>query len=234
MKKISIALLSSLLVSGANVWAEGTAETVAAPPAEAVAATEAAPVEAATAPAGPGDAAAGQAKSAVCAGCHGTDGNSMVPVFPNLAGQHQDYLFTQLQAFKSGTRKDPSMAPMVAGLNEQDMRNLSAYYSSQASKAGTPPPKYDALLGERVYKGGNKENQVAACMACHGPNGSGNPAAGYPAIKGQKSAYTKKQLESFKSGARSGTAAADIMKNVASRLSSEEMDAVSGYLAGLK
>lgn len=81
-----------------------------------------------------GDAAAGKAKSAVCTACHGADGNSTNPLWPNLAGQHAAYMVKQLKDFKSGARKDPVMAPMAAPLSETDMENLSAYYASQKQK----------------------------------------------------------------------------------------------------
>jgi cytochrome c553 len=81
-----------------------------------------------------GDAAAGKAKSAVCAACHGPTGTSPNPIWPNLAGQKEAYLLKQLKDFKSGTRKDPMMAPMALPLSDQDMANLAAYYSSQKQK----------------------------------------------------------------------------------------------------
>lgn len=77
------------------------------------------------------DAAAGKAKSAVCASCHGPDGNSSNPIWPNLAGQKEQYLAKQIKAFRDGTRKDPMMAPMVAGLSDDDIANLAAYYAAQ-------------------------------------------------------------------------------------------------------
>ena len=78
-----------------------------------------------------GDAAAGKAKSAICAACHGPTGHSMNPMWPNLAGQKEQYLAKQIKAFRDGTRKDPTMAPMVAGLSDDDIANLAAYFSAQ-------------------------------------------------------------------------------------------------------
>ncbi|MGV6852593.1 MAG: c-type cytochrome [bacterium] len=78
-----------------------------------------------------GDIEAGKAKSAVCAGCHGANGKSAVPIYPNLAGQHAQYIVTQLKAFKAGERKNPIMAPMAAPLTDADMENLAAYFESQ-------------------------------------------------------------------------------------------------------
>ena len=78
-----------------------------------------------------GDAAAGKAKAAICASCHGPTGISMSPLWPNLAGQKEQYLIKQIKAFRDGTRQDPMMAPMVAALSDTDIENLAAFYSSQ-------------------------------------------------------------------------------------------------------
>jgi len=123
-----------------------------------------------------GDAAAGQAKAAACASCHGADGNSANPDWPKLAGQHDKYLAKQLADFKAGNRKNAMMAPMAAGLSEQDMADIAAFFSSQTLSGGKSDPKLvDA--GEKLYRGGNATTGVAACMACHGPSGMGNPQA---------------------------------------------------------
>jgi cytochrome c553 len=78
-----------------------------------------------------GDVEAGKAKSAMCASCHGANGISMSPLWPNLAGQKEQYLIKQIKAFRDGTRQDPMMAPMVAALSDADIENLAAYYSAQ-------------------------------------------------------------------------------------------------------
>ncbi|WP_043108524.1 c-type cytochrome [endosymbiont of unidentified scaly snail isolate Monju] len=179
-----------------------------------------------------GDAAAGQAKSGTCAGCHGADGNSVAANFSKLAGQHENYLLKQLQDFKSGKRKDPTMTAMVAPLSEQDMANLAAYFSSQKVKPGkTAEDKLE--LGQTIYRAGNATSGVAACAACHSPTGAGNPQAKFPALKGQHAGYVVKQLKAFRSGARSNDAGS-MMRGVASKLTDAEIEAVAQYVQGLQ
>ena len=124
-----------------------------------------------------GDAQAGQSKSATCAGCHGADGNSTNPEWPKLAGQHAGYLAKQIGDFKAAEhRNNAMMAPMVAGLNDQDILDLAAFYSGQQTAPGYAEGDEDTLaLGRTIYLGGNKESGVAACTSCHGPRGHGNP-----------------------------------------------------------
>jgi len=180
-----------------------------------------------------GNAAAGKTKSAACAACHNADGNSSAnPLWPKLAGQHQKYIAKQLKDFKAGkTRRDPLMAGMVAALSEQDMADLGAYFESQTRKLGRADKKL-VTLGEKVYRGGNATTGVAACIACHGPTGAGNAAAGFPAIGGQHAAYSSKALNDFKSGARSNDPN-KMMRDIAGRMSDDEIKAVSDYIGGL-
>jgi cytochrome c553 len=178
-----------------------------------------------------GNVAAGKAKSAVCAGCHGVDGNSAAPNFPKLAGMDGAYTAAQLADFKSGARKDPMMAGMVAGLSKKDMENLGAYYAAQKRSPGLARADKDALEKARLlYRGGNPKMGIAACMACHGPAGTGMPPR-FPAVSGQHAAYSQKQLLEFKSGARRNDAG--IMGPIAFKLSEAEIKAVSEYMAGL-
>ncbi len=181
-----------------------------------------------------GDAKAGQTKATnlACAGCHGTDGNSIGPTFPNLAGQHADYIVQQLKAFKSEARSDPSMTPMAMPLTEQDMLDLAAYFSEQPVKIGAASEEL-VKLGQKIYRGGKKETNVPTCAGCHGPQGLGNPAANYPAVKGQRSEYTLKQLKDYQSGTRKPEGKAAIMRDIASKMSEDEMKAVTDYMQGL-
>lgn len=181
-----------------------------------------------------GDAAAGQAKSAICAACHGIDGNSAVPNWPKLAGQHEQYLNRQLQLIKVGSRMVPEMMGITPGLSEQDMADLSAYFASQEITGGVADTS-KAVLGERIYRAGNSDSGVPACMSCHGPAGEGNPLAGYPALAGQHAVYTSKMLTRFRSGESwgEGDKASSIMNGSASELSDEEIEAVASYLQGL-
>ncbi|MEE4293904.1 MAG: c-type cytochrome [Xanthomonadales bacterium] len=181
-----------------------------------------------------GDAAAGQAKSAICAACHGVDGNSMVPTWPKLAGQHEQYLVRQATLIKAGARMVPEMAGITPGLTEQDIEDLSAYFSSQTSNGGVADP-LKVELGERIYRAGNAESGVPACMACHGPAGEGNPLAGYPVLAGQHSVYTAKMLKGFRAGENWGEkdAQSQIMNGSAAHLTDEEIEAVASYIEGL-
>jgi cytochrome c553 len=174
---------------------------------------------------------AGKAKSAVCAGCHGADGNGGAdPSWPKLAGQDAAYLVKQLKDFKSGARKDPIMAGMVAGLSDSDMANLGAYFASLKPTTGTARSADIAKQGERIYRGGIASRGVAACMSCHGPSGAGIPPH-FPRVSGQKNAYTKKQMLAFKAGTRTNDG--KVMTMIAFKLSEGEIDALSEYMAGL-
>ena len=179
-----------------------------------------------------GDAAAGKTKSAVCAACHGADGNSPAnPLWPKLAGQHESYVVKQLQAFKNGERKDPTMAPMAMPLSDEDMADLAAYFAGQNKSIGsTDADKLE--LGEKIYKGGLADRKIAACMACHGPSGAGNPASVYPSVNGQHAAYVSKSLKDFRSGTRT-TDPAGMMRDVVKFMSDAEIEAVSSYIQGL-
>ena len=183
---------------------------------------------------GAGDPQAGQAKAALCVACHGPDGNSINAEWPKLAGQHEHYLLRQLILFKSGQRNNPIMAGMVAGLNEQDMANLAAFYAAQRTKPGvTDQSLYHR--GRQLYLAGNERSGVPACTACHGPTGRGNPASGYPALAGQHATYIGNTLRAFRLGAVWGhdDAANDVMSVVADELTDAEIDAVSAFIQGL-
>ncbi|EGV52002.1 cytochrome c4 [endosymbiont of Riftia pachyptila (vent Ph05)] len=178
-----------------------------------------------------GDAAAGQTKSATCAACHGPDGNSLNPQWPKLAGQHAKYIERQIADFKSGARKDPVMTAQAALIQEQDIPNLAAYFSSQKRNAGTAAADKVAL-GEKIYRAGNAATGVSACMACHGPSGSGNPQANFPSLAGQHAPYVEKALKDFRSGGRTNDTG-KMMQGVANRMSDEEIAAVAQYVQGL-
>jgi len=178
------------------------------------------------------DIEAGKAKSASCAACHGADGNSVNPMWPTLAGQHASYLVKQLMDFKQGRRENAVMAGMVAGLNDDDMKDLAAYFESQAPKAVA----FDGELiekGENIYRGGITETQMAACMGCHSPSGQGNGPAGWPALRSQHPEYIVAQLQNFKSGSRANDAGG-MMRNLVGRMSEAEMKAVAAYVAGIQ
>lgn len=178
-----------------------------------------------------GRAAAGKGKTVVCAGCHGADGNSAAPNFPKLAGMDGAYVAKQLTDFKSGARKDPTMSAMAAGLSKKDMENIGAYYASQKRTSGTAQASAESMKkAEILYRGGNPNMGIAACMACHGPAGAGIPAR-YPVVSGQHAQYSQKQLYDFKSGARSNDG--NVMTAIAFKLSDTEIKALAQYMAGL-
>jgi cytochrome c553 len=178
-----------------------------------------------------GDAATGKAKAAPCAACHGVDGGGGGdPSWPKLAGQFPEYLVEQLEAFKKGERKNPLMTPQAAKLSEQDMQDLAAYYASQPLKPGAAATKELVQSGGRLYRGGNAQTGVPACMSCHGPAGRGIPPH-FPRVTGQNAAYTAKQLADFRNNQRADEHG--IMNPVAARLTEAEIKAVSEYMAGL-
>jgi cytochrome c553 len=179
-----------------------------------------------------GDPVKGKALSATCAACHGPDGNSAVSTYPKLAGQHASYIAKQLQDYKSGAKENAIMSGMAAPLGDQDILDLAAYFSSQKIKPGTANPEL-VELGESVYRTGVAESGVPACMACHGPSGSGNPAAMYPALAGQYAEYTATQMQLWKSGERANDLNA-VMRTVAKSMTQEQIEAVSSYLQGLR
>lgn len=173
---------------------------------------------------------AGQTKAAVCAACHGADGNSPVAIYPKLAGQSVGYIVKQLQEFKAGTRKDPVMAPMAAALSEQDMLEIASYFAAKkvvvADLAGSD-------VGQKLYFGGHVKRKITACVACHGANGKGMNKAGFPTIAGQNEAYLKAQLMKFKNGERNNDYNT-MMQSVASKLSASDIDELAKYMAAMK
>jgi cytochrome c553 len=182
-----------------------------------------------------GDPEAGRAKSVTCSACHGTDGNSVNPEWPSLAGQYAGYTVRQLQAYKNGQRNNVLMLGQAAILSDQDMLDLAAFYEQQTLRPQPAGPG-DLALGERIYRGGIAETGVAACIACHGPRGLGNPVAGYPRVSGQHARYLHDTLRDYASGERQsdGGLLQQMMRTTASRLTDEEMSAVAAYMQGLQ
>jgi cytochrome c553 len=173
-----------------------------------------------------GSAAYGQ----VCVACHAADGNSTTPENPKLAAQHPEYLMKQLSEFKTGKRDNAIMKGFAAGLSEADMKNIAHWLADQKAKDGFATEKDLVRLGERIYRGGIADRQIAACAGCHSPNGAGIPAQ-YPRLAGQHASYTAGQLNAFRSGARSNSIQ---MTGVAAKMNDKEIKAVSDYIAGLR
>jgi len=173
-------------------------------------------------------------KSQVCAACHGVDGNSTVGMWPKLAGQHKGYLVRELKEFQKGDkggRNDPSMVAMAQGLSDADIEEISAFYAKQKPTPGGAKAEF-VSKGEKLYRGGNSTTGVSACIACHGPKGEGNDLANYPKISGQQIDYTMTELKKFRTGTRSNDPNG-IMRDIAKRMTDEDIQAVSDYVSGL-
>jgi len=184
------------------------------------------------------DAAAGKNNSVVCSACHGADGNSMVPSFPKLAGQGEAYLVKQMMDIRDGARPVPTMAGQLDGKSDEYLADLAAYYASQVKSGGKTNPDMLAL-GQKVYRGGIAERNVAACSACHSPTGQGNAPGGFPSLAGQHAEYTATQLKMYRKGyeydsGRTNDGDAKIMRTIAFGLSDKEIEAVASFIAGLK
>ena len=177
--------------------------------------------------------------------CHGIDGNSSDPQYPKLAGQHEHYLARHLALYKTGERENAIMRGFAMMLSPQDMRDLGAYFSSQSVMPGLADESVIAEgpyqgrkfyeVGESLYRGGDLERGIPACLACHGPTGLGNPGPAYPAVGGQHANYTVQQLTAFRDGAvyGDGDNANEVMAGVARYLTDEEIQALASYIEGL-
>jgi len=181
-----------------------------------------------------GDPEAGAEKAAVCASCHGMDGNSQVTIWPKLAGQHADYAARQSILIRDDRRNVPEMYPIVQGMSNQDLADIAAFYEQQSLASGVADESL-AELGRSIYQAGNPESGVPACGACHGPAGNGIPGAGFPLLRAQHADYTAKRLRAYRSGEHNGEddPYSQIMVAVSRNLSDEEIEAVSSYIQGL-
>jgi cytochrome c553 len=191
-----------------------------------------------------GSAEAGAAKAAACVGCHGPNGNSVNDQWPTLAGQNAVYVKAQLTYFHKQVRINPSglMTAMGATLSDQDIEDIAAFYAAQTLIGLEADPSY-WKAGEKLYRGGDPARSIPACMACHGPVGAGNPAAGYPALRAQHTGYTLQQLTEYAAdqrytrdakGASNGGPYGDIMHGIARRLSQEDMRNLASYIQGMR
>jgi cytochrome c553 len=191
-----------------------------------------------------GSAEAGAAKAAICSACHGPNGNSANPLWPNLASQNAAYIVGQLKQFKANTRINSQgvMLAMAQALSDQETQDVAAYFSVQTLTGLEADPSY-WQAGQKLYRGGDPSRAIPACMACHGPSGHGNPAAGYPALRSQHSQYVVKELTEYATGKRysttdkgetAGGPNAAIMATIAQRLSPEDMRNLASYVQGLR
>jgi cytochrome c553 len=190
-----------------------------------------------------GSAEAGATKAAVCTACHGVNGNSSNPEWPNLAGQNAAYVREQLGMFKARKRINEIMFPIVKDMSDQDFADVAAFFSAQTPAGLEADPSY-WKAGEALYKSGDTTRNIPACSACHGPSGQGNPGAGYPALRAQHSVYTVKQLQDYltKNRYRDASDAAIVnqtrnsamMTTIAARLSPEDIRNLASYLQGMR
>jgi cytochrome c553 len=179
-----------------------------------------------------GSVEAGAAKAAVCSACHGANGNSINAEWPSLAGLGADYIAEQLKNFKDGKRSNPVMMPIVAPLTPDDFADLGAYFDSLTNTGLESDPSF-WQAGQKLYRGGDQNRGIPACMACHGPTGAGNEPAKFPALRGQHSIYVVKQLNDYASGTRT-TGPNTIMQTIAKRLSPEDMRNLAAYIQGIR
>ena len=239
----TLGLIGTLFAASALAQSESTPATVIA--AEEPAAAAVSELTEAHGPSVPGDATAGQSKSAVCAACHGLDGNAADPQYPKLAGQHERYIARHLGLFKSGERNNAIMLGFSATLSPQDMRDIGAYFASQKALPGmaddTPVSEgeYAGMkfyqIGEKLYRQGDAARGIPACTGCHGISGSGNPGPAYPHLAGQHAPYVVAMLNAYREGAvfGKGDNANTVMSGVAKYLSDQEIAALASYIEGL-
>ena len=180
-----------------------------------------------------GDVEAGQAKAGmVCVACHGLDGNSVNPEWPSIAGQHAQYIIKQVKAFRAGGRNNVLMSPIAMTLTDKEIEDTAAYYATQKIK-GQEGAKASVELGQKIYRGGVVATHLPACIACHGPDDRGNPTAMYPSVRSQHARQIVLQLQAYKSGERK-TDQNEMMRDIASKLTNEQIDAVAQYMQGLR
>lgn len=166
----------------------------------------------------------------MCIACHAADGNSSTAANPKLAQQHPEYLIKQLQEYKTGKRANAIMSGFAAALSDQDMVDISHWLAAQRGTPGFARNKDLVNIGERIYRGGIPDRQIAACAGCHSPNGAGIPSQ-YPRLSGQHAEYTADQLRQFRSGARKNN---EPMSQIAAHMTDQEIEAVSDFIAGLR
>lgn len=181
-----------------------------------------------------GNVLAGKMKSVTCSSCHGVDGNATNSIWPKLAGQHADYLLKEMQDFKQGDkggRNNPLMYGLLAALSDEDLNDLAAYYANEKFIIGNASAK-NAVLGQKIYRGGDRAQGIPACSACHGPAGAGNMLAKFPLLSGQNKDYTISQLKAFRDGTRHNDSNY-MMQDIAKKMTDQQIEVVADYIAGL-
>ena len=181
---------------------------------------------------GAGNADSGKDKVATCVACHGQDGNSMVGLWPSLAGQNSNYLVRQLQHIKSGKRSIAVMVGLLDNFSKEDLDDIAAFYASKNNAIGQVAAD-KVELGRKLYYSGSLEKGIPACTACHSPKGKGNAPAGYPLLSGQQADYVTKSLKNYRSGERNNDESSQMMMAIAYKLDDVEIDALSSFINGL-
>jgi cytochrome c553 len=181
-----------------------------------------------------GSLEAGRTKAIRCGACHGPDGNSVNPQWPSIAGQHAPYIVRQLQAFQNGERTNILMSSQTMTMTEQDMKDVAVFFAAQPAAAKSVADPALVEKGEALYRGGDKESGAAACLTCHGPTGRGNPSARYPLLRGQHAAYIAATLREYATDTRKSDGTTRMMRDIAKRLSEDDIVAVAAYVQGLR
>jgi len=176
----------------------------------------------------------GATKAVRCGACHGPDGNSVNPQWPSIAGQHAPYIVRQLKAFQNGERTNILMSSQAMTLTEQDMKDVAVFFDAQPAAAKSVADPSLVEKGEALYRGGVKESGAAACLSCHGPTGRGNPSAAYPLLRGQYATYVAATLREYARDDRKSDGPTKIMRDIAKRLSEDDIVAVAAYVQGLR
>lgn len=176
------------------------------------------------------DAGKGKQLAQGCAGCHGAAGVSALPINPHTAGQDAAYTYKQLRDYKDGTRANPIMSGLAAGLSDQDMADIAAFYAEQSP---APPSGAGSDAAKELVTYGDGERLIPACSSCHGAKGEGNPRSkGMPVLAGQGADYLKQTMQAYRSGARANDVYS-VMRSVAKDLTDEEIAALASYYAAL-
>lgn len=185
-----------------------------------------------------GDAEAGKARATTCMGCHGERGMAPVPLFPNLAGQHAEYLYGELLQIRREARPDSPMTAQVADLDDAALRDLAAWFASLplptvpvAEGAGSHED------GRRLYREGDPVRGIPPCQGCHGVDAAGHMLAdsmprwrAVPILSGQHAAYLAQRLRDYRDGRHSDSSSARVMSPIAATLDDAAIDAIARWI----
>lgn len=181
---------------------------------------------------GSGNPVTGKTRSELCQGCHGEFGLSLEDLIPNLAGQYANYIAKQLRNFQTGARTHQIMNAMATTINDAELTDIAAYFSSQKKMHGNG--QGDNPVAKNLFLKGDASRGIPPCVSCHGENGKGKAPniSTYPVIGGQHKAYLRAQLQHWRSGERSNSPDG-VMNKVAKTLTDAEIESLTDYLSGL-